>query len=170
MGKKISTKLIRSGLLRTQFMETSEPLFLSSGFTYKTAEEAEKAFKEEKKRFMYSRFGNPTVEIFQKKLADIEGAEVCWATSSGMSAVFTIFMSYLKKGDRVVAGRALFGSCHHILTVILPKFGIEVELIDGKDLNSWEKALKKKTTMIFFETPSNPCLEIIDIKEVTIVR
>ena len=166
MRKKISTKLIRSGRLRTQFMETSEPLFLSSGFTYETAEEAEEAFKEEKKRFMYSRFGNPTVEIFQKKLADIERAEVCWATSSGMSAVFTIFMSYLKKGDRVVAGRALFGSCHHILTVILPKFGIEVELIDGKNLNSWEKALKKKTSMIFFETPSNPCLEIIDIREV----
>ena len=166
MGKKISTKLIRSGLIKTQFMETSESLFLTSGFIYKTAEEAEEAFKEEKRRFMYSRFGNPTVEILQKKLADIEGAEVCWATSTGMSAVFTIFMSYLKKGDRVVAGRALFGSCHHILTVILPKFGIEVELIDGKDLNSWEKALKKKTSMIFFETPSNPCLEIIDIKEV----
>ena len=166
MKKKISTKLIRSGINQTEFMETSESLFLTSGFTYKTAKEAEQAFKEEKKRFMYSRFGNPTVEMLQRKLADIEGAEECWATASGMSAVFTIFMSYLKKGDRIVASRALFGSCHHILTVILPKFGIDVELIDGRSLESWEQALKKKTHMIFFETPSNPCLEIIDIENV----
>ena len=143
MKKKISTKLIRSGINQTEFMETSESLFLTSGFTYKTAKEAEQAFKEEKKRFMYSRFGNPTVEMLQRKLADIEGAEECWATASGMSAVFTIFMSYLKKGDRIVASRALFGSCHHILTVILPKFGIDVELIDGRSLESWEQALKK---------------------------
>ena len=166
MKKKISTKLVRSGNKQTAFMETSESLFLTSGFTYKSANEAEQAFKEEKKRFMYSRFGNPTVDMLQRKLADIEGAEECWATASGMSAVFTIFMSYLRKGDRVVAGRALFGSCHHILTVILPKFGIDVELIDGKKIESWEKALKKKTHMIFFETPSNPCLEIIDIQKV----
>ena len=116
---------------------------------------------------MYSRFGNPTVQMLQDKLADIEGAEVCWCTSTGMAAVFTIFMSFLKKGDRVVAGRALFGSCHHIITKILPRFGIEIELIDGKDLNAWEKALKKRTSLIFFETPSNPCLEIIDIEEVS---
>ncbi len=167
MKKNNSTKLIRSGSMRTEFMETSEPLFLTSGYVYKTAQEAEEAFKEKKERFVYSRFGNPTVNMLQDRLADIEGAEVCWATSTGMSAVFTIFMSYLKSGDRVVAGRALFGSCHHILTLILPKFGIDVELVDGKDLNSWEKALKKKTSMIFFETPSNPCLEIIDIKEIT---
>ncbi len=167
MKKDNSTKLIRSGLKRTEFMETSEPLFLTSGFVYNSAEEAEDAFKERKKRFMYSRFGNPTVHMLQDKLADIEGAEVCWCTSTGMAAVFTIFMSFLKKGDRVVAGRALFGSCHHILTEILPRFGIEVELIDGKDLNAWEKALKKKTSLIFFETPSNPCLEIIDIEEVS---
>ena len=167
MKKDNSTKLIRSGFKRTLFMETSEPLFLTSGFVYKSAEEAEDAFKERKKRFMYSRFGNPTVKILQDKLADIEGAEVCWCTSTGMAAVFTIFMSFLKKGDRVVAGRALFGSCHHIITKILPRFGIKVELIDGKDLNAWDKALKKRTSLIFFETPSNPCLEIIDIKEVS---
>ncbi len=167
MKKKISTKLIRSGIRQTEFMETSESLFLTSGFTYKTANEAELAFKEKKKRFMYSRFGNPTIDMLQRKLADIEEAEECWATASGMSAVFTIFMSYLKKGNRVVASRALFGSCHHILTVILPRFGIEVELIDGKKLDCWEKALKKKTDMIFFETPSNPCLEIIDIEKVS---
>ena len=167
MKKKLSSKLIHSSTNRTQFMETSEPIFLTSGFVYRTAEEAESSFKENKKRFMYSRFGNPTVDILQKKLADIEGAEACWLTSSGMSAVFTIFMSYLKKGDRIVAGRALFGSCHYILTRILPKFGIEVELIDGKDLDCWEKALRRKTSMIFFETPSNPCLELTDIKQVS---
>ena len=100
---------------------------------------------------MYSRFGNPTVNMLQDKLADIEGAEVCWCTSTGMAAVFTIFMSFLKKGDRVVAGRALFGSCHHIITEILPRFGIEVELIDGKDLDAWEKALKKRTSLIFLK-------------------
>ena len=144
MNKKISTDLIHAGKIRTEFMETSEPLFLTSGFIYKTAEEAEASFKEKKKRFLYSRFGNPTIEILQNKLAKLEGAEACWATSTGMAAVFTIFMSYLKKGDRVVAGRALFGSCHHILTSILPRFGIEVELIDASNIETWEKALKKK--------------------------
>ena len=166
MNKKISTDLIHAGKIRTEFMETSEPLFLTSGFVYNTAEEAEASFKEKKKRFLYSRFGNPTIEILQNKLAKLEGAEACWATSTGMAAVFTIFMSYLKKGDRVVAGRALFGSCHHILTSILPRFGIEVELIDASNIESWEKALKKKTNLIFFETPSNPCLEIVDIESV----
>jgi len=116
---------------------------------------------------MYSRFGNPTVDIFEKRMAKLEGAESCWATSSGMSALFTILMSTLKKGDRVVSGRALFGSCHYILTEILPKFGIEVKLVDGTSIKQWELALKKKTKIVFFETPSNPCLEIVDIKKVS---
>ena len=146
--KKISTKLIRGGINRSPFFETSEALYLTSGFVYETAEVAEKSFKEEKNRFMYSRFGNPTIEIFQNKLSLLEEAEVCWATASGMSSLFTILMSYLEAGDRVVAGRALFGSCHHILTKILPKFGIEVQLVDGKDLNKWESALKKKTKVL----------------------
>ena len=165
--KKNSTKLIRGGINRSPFSETSEALYLTSGFVYETAEVAEKAFKEEKNRFMYSRFGNPTIEIFQNKLSLLEEAEVCWATASGMSSLFTILMSYLEAGDRVVAGRALFGSCHHILTKILPKFGIEIKLVDGKDLNEWESALKKKTKIVFFETPSNPCLEMVDINEVS---
>ena len=157
--KKNATNLVRGGLKRSNFSETSESLFLTSGFVYKTAEEAEESFKEEKERFMYSRFGNPTVDTFQKRLALLEGAETCWATSSGMSALFTILMSYLKKGDRLVSGRALFGSCHFIITEILPKFGIEVKLVDGTNLNQWENALKKKTKVVFIETPSNPCLE-----------
>ena len=166
MKKNISTDLVHASKIRTEFMETSESLFLTSGYIYKNAEEAEMAFQDKTKRYMYSRFNNPTVEMLQNKLANIEGAESCWTTSTGMAAVFSIFMSYLKKGDRIVAGRALFGSCHFILTKILPKFGIDVELVDGKDIESWEKALRKKTNMIFFETPSNPCLEIIDIEAV----
>ena len=167
MKKNNSTKLIRSGLNRTEFMETSEPLFLTSGFVYNSAEEAEDAFKERKKRFMYSRFGNPTVTMLQDKLADIEGAEVCWCTSTGMAAVFTIFMSQLSSGDRIVSSKALFGSCQYIITKLLPKYGIEVVLVDGKNIDEWKKKLKKKTKLIFFETPSNPCLELIDIKEVS---
>ena len=166
-NKKVTTNLIRGGFKRTNFSETSEPLFLTSGFVYETAEEAEKSFKDEKNRFMYSRFGNPTVDIFEKRMAKLEGAESCWATSSGMSALFTILMSTLKKGDRVVSGRALFGSCHYILTEILPKFGIEVKLVDGTSVKQWELALKKKTKIVFFETPSNPCLEIVDIEKVS---
>ena len=166
-NKKVTTNLIRGGFKRTNFSETSEPLFLTSGFVYETAEEAEESFKEEKNRFMYSRFGNPTVDIFEKRMAKLEGAESCWATSSGMSALFTILMSTLKKGDRVVSGRALFGSCHYILTEILPKFGIEVKLVDGTNVKQWELALKKKTKIVFFETPSNPCLEIVDIEKVS---
>ena len=166
-NKNNLTNLIRGGIQRSNFSETSESLFLTSGFVYKTAEEAEKSFKEEKERFMYSRFGNPTVDTFQKRMALLEGAEACWATSSGMSALFTILMSYLKKGDRVVSSRALFGSCHFVITEILPRFGIEIKLVDGTNINQWESALKKKTKIVFFETPSNPCLEIVDIKNVS---
>ena len=165
--KKLSTKLIKGGINRSKFLETSDALFLTSGFIYKSAEEAEKSFKEKKERFMYSRFGNPTVEVFQKKMALLEGAEECWGTATGMAALFTILMSYLKSGDRVVSSRALFGSCHYVVTQILPRFGIEVIIVDGTDLNQWEKALKKKTNIVFFETPSNPCLDLVDIKEVS---
>jgi len=164
---KLSTSIIKEGVKRTQYQETSEPIFLTSGFVYKSAEEAEDAFKEKKDRFMYSRFGNPTIETLQKRLATIEGSESCWATSSGMAAVFAIFMSCLKNGDRLVSSKALFGSCHHIITKILPNFGIEIELVDGTDLNAWEKALKKKTKIVFFETPSNPCLDLVDIEAVS---
>ena len=165
--KSNNTQLIRHGNLRSNFNETSESLFLTSGFIYKSAEEAELCFKEEKKKFMYSRFGNPTVEMFQRKLAKIEGAESCWATSTGMAAVFAIFMSQLNTGDRIVSSKALFGSCQYIITKLLPKYGIEVILVDGKNINAWKKELKKKTKLVFFETPSNPCLELIDIKEVS---
>ena len=165
--KSNNTNLIRHGNLRSNFNETSESLFLTSGFIYKSAEEAELCFKEKKKKFMYSRFGNPTVEMFQRKLAKIEGAESCWATSTGMAAVFAIFMSQLNSGDRIISSKALFGSCQYIITKLLPKYGIEVILVDGKNIDAWKKELKKKTKLVFFETPSNPCLELIDIKEVS---
>ena len=165
--KSNNTHLIRHGNLRSNFNETSESLFLTSGFIYKSAEEAELCFKEKKKKFMYSRFGNPTVEMFQRKLAKIEGAESCWATSTGMAAVFAIFMSQLNSGDRIVSSKALFGSCQYIITKLLPKYGVEVILVDGKNIDAWKKELKKKTKLVFFETPSNPCLEIIDIKKVS---
>ena len=134
---------------------------MTSGFVYKTAEDAEKSFKEEKERFMYSRFGNPTVDTFQKRMALLEGAEACWATSSGMSALFTILMSCLKKGDRVVSARALFGSCHFIITEILSKFGIDIKLVDGSNLNQWENALKKKLKLFFLKHHPTLALKLL---------
>ena len=165
----LNTRLVRSGIDRSKFNETSEALYLTSGFTYNSAEEAEACFSGKKNKYMYSRFGNPTINALQNKLAALEGSEACWATSSGMSAVFSIFMSQLKAGDRVVSSRALFGSCHYIITTLLPRFGIKISLVDGKDLNQWEVALKKKTNLVFFETPSNPCLEIVDIENVCLL-
>ena len=169
MKKKYSkqTKLIQSDFNRSNFNETSEALFLTSGFIYRSAEEAEACFLEKKKKFMYSRFSNPTIETFEKKMAELEGAESCLATSTGMSAVFSIFMSQLKSGDRLVSSKALFGSCHYIITKILPNFGINVVLVDGQDNDQWKEALKVKTKLIFFETPSNPCLDLVDIKSVS---
>ncbi len=171
MKKKYSkqTKLIQSDFNRSNFNETSEALFLTSGFIYRSAEEAEACFLEKKKKFMYSRFSNPTIENFEKKMAELEGAESCLATSTGMSAVFSIFMSQLKSGDRLVSSKALFGSCHYIITKILPNFGINVVMVDGQDNDQWKEALKVKTKLVFFETPSNPCLDLVDIKSVSMM-
>lgn len=160
------TQLVRGGLARSRFDETSEAIYMSSGFVYKSAEEAEAAFKEELDRFIYSRYGNPTVGMFQERLAQLEGAEACRGTSSGMSAVFTALLSLTKAGDRVVASRALFGSCHFIISNLLPRYGIETEFVDGTDLGQWEQALAKGATAVFLETPSNPNLEIIDLPTV----
>ena len=171
MGKKKNkgreTNLIHGGQKRSQFKETSEALYLTSGFIYEKAEDAEIAFKGESDDYMYSRFGNPTVDMFQERMALLEGMEDCRATATGMAAVFSSLMCQLKSGDRVVSSRALFGSCHYIITEILPRYGIEVILVDGVDMNQWETALKKKTKLIFLETPSNPTLEIIDLSTVS---
>jgi O-succinylhomoserine sulfhydrylase len=156
----------RGGLLRSQFQETNEAIFMTSGFVYETAEEAEAAFAGDGLRFVYSRYANPTVSMFEERLRLIEGAEACRATSSGMAAVFASLACFVRAGDRVVASRALFGSCLHIIQQILPRYGVETVLVDGRDLDAWKKALKPGVKAVFVESPSNPGLEIIDLKAV----
>ena len=163
---KRETNLVRGGLQRSQFKETSEALFLNSGFVYDSAEDAEAIFKGEQTGYQYSRYANPTVEMFEQRLALLDKSEACFATASGMSAVFGSMMCQLRAGDHVVSASALFGSCRYIIKEILPRFGIEVSFVNGKDLKSWEKNIKKNTKLFFFETPSNPCLELIDIEKV----
>ena len=158
------TVATRGGLQRSQFLETDEALFMTSGFVYRTADEAEAAFAADGLRFVYSRYANPTVSMFEERLRLIEGAEMCRATASGMAAVFAALACFLKAGDRVVASRALFGSCLHILNQILPRFGVVTELVDGRDLAAWQGALAKGARAVFVESPSNPTLEIIDLK------
>ncbi|MFN4284294.1 MAG: O-succinylhomoserine sulfhydrylase [Alphaproteobacteria bacterium] len=162
-----ATKLVRGGLKRSQFQETSEAIFATSGYVYENAEDAESAFKGEKQRYIYSRFSNPTVAMFEERMALLEGAEVCRATASGMSAVFAALAATVRAGDRVVGPRALFGSCLYILTDILPRYGVETVIVDGTDLDQWEKALAKPTKAIFLETPSNPTLEVVDLAKVS---
>ncbi len=162
-----ATLLIRGGLTRTAFNETAEAIFPTSGYVYGSAAEAEAAFAGDVDRFIYSRYGNPTVAMFEERLRLIEGAEACMATASGMAAVFASLASYLSAGDRVVASRALFGSCSVILNEILPRLGIESVLVDGTDLDQWESALKTPTQAVFLESPSNPGLRIVDIAAVS---
>ncbi|MFQ6017255.1 MAG: O-succinylhomoserine sulfhydrylase [Kiloniellaceae bacterium] len=160
------TNLVRGGLERSAFDETSEGLFLTSGYVYPSPEDAEAAFKGELKRYQYSRYANPTVAMFEERLRLLEGAEACFATASGMAAVFAAIMCQVKAGDRVVASRALFGSCHYIIAELLPRYGIETQLVDGRNLAAWEAALSQPTACVFIETPSNPTLEIIDMAAV----
>ena len=163
---RTQTQAVRGGQIRSNFDETSEALFLTSGYAYSSAEQAEATFKGEAEHYQYSRFGNPTVTMFENRLAALEGAEACRATSTGMSAVFFALLALLKSGDRIVAARQLFGSCHYIVTDLLPKYGIQSELVDGGDLAQWEKALAKPTQAVLFESPSNPMLDIVDVKAV----
>lgn len=162
-----ATQAVRGGLDRTGFYETSEALFLNSGFVYDSAEAAERAFTGEDERFVYSRYGNPTVATFQERLRLLEGTEACFATASGMSAVFTALGALLAAGDRVVAARSLFGSCFVILNEILPRWGVETVFVDGPDLDQWREALSVPTQAVFFESPSNPMQEIVDIAAVS---
>ena len=161
------TELVRGGLYRSSHGETSEAIFMNSGYVFKSAEQAEARFAGKKSGYLYSRYGNPTITMFEKRMALNEGAESCFATSTGMSAVFSSLMCFLNSGDHIVASRALFGSCYHIIDKILPRYGINVNLIDGTKLTQWKKYINKKTKCIFFETPSNPAMEIIDIKSVS---
>jgi O-succinylhomoserine sulfhydrylase len=161
------TALVRGGLERSGFEETSEAIYLTSGYVYQSAEEAEAAFKGDRLRYVYSRYANPTVSMFEKRLAALEGAKYCQATASGMSAVFSALFCQLKAGDRVVASRALFGSCLYIVTDILPGCGVETVVVDGGDLDQWREALAQPTKVVFLETPSNPTLDVIDLRTVS---
>ncbi|MCG7429603.1 O-succinylhomoserine sulfhydrylase [Dermacoccus nishinomiyaensis] len=161
------TLAVRSGLARSGFEETAEALYLTSGFVYDSAEAAEAAFSGESDRFVYSRYGNPTTAMLQERLAALEGAEACTATASGMSAVFTALAALLGAGDRVVASRGLFGSCFVILDEILPRWGVETVFVDGPDLEQWRQALSQPTTAVFFESPSNPMQELVDMRAVS---
>ena len=157
------TDAVRGGLSRSGFGETAEALYLTSGFTYGSADEALESFTDETDHFLYSRFHNPTIATFEKRLAAIEGAEYCIATGSGMSAMFASIACLVSAGDRVVASAAMFSSCHVVLTEILPKWGVTVELVKGNDKAAWQAALSTPTKAVFIETPSNPLLEIVDI-------
>ena len=160
------TLAVRAGQVRTPFQETSEALFLTSGYAYEQAEEAEARFKGEIGGYQYSRFGNPTVSVFEERMAALEGAPVGRATATGMAAVTAVFLAGLKTGDHVVAARAMFGSCLHVVEQILPRFGIHTTLVDGEDAGAWERAMRPQTRMAFLETPSNPTLSIVDLKAV----
>jgi len=161
-----ATRLVRGGTTRSRFGETSEALYLTSGFCYPDAETAERRFKGEDDGFVYGRYGNPTVEMFEQRLALLEGAPACYGTASGMAAVWGALSSHMKAGDHVVAAKALFGSCYQIITSILPRFGISFTLVDGNDLQAWQAAVTPQTKCFFLETPCNPTLEVIDIKAV----
>ena len=161
------TSAVREGLARSGFGETSEALYLNSGFTYTDSQEAADAFTDQTDHFLYSRFHNPTVAMFEKRLAAIEGAEHCVATASGMAAMFASLACIFEAGDHIVASAAMFSSCHVVITEILPKWGVTYELVKANDKAGWEKALSKKVKAVFIETPSNPLLEIVDIRFVS---
>ena len=161
-----ATLLVRGGTERSAYEETSEALYMTSGFVYGTAAEAEAAFKADGSRYVYSRYRNPTVTMFEERLRLIEGAEACRATASGMAAVFAALMCKVRAGQRVVASKALFGSCHYIVSELLPRYGVETVQVDGRDLGAWEAALAPGAAVAFCESPSNPAMEIIDLTEV----
>ena len=161
-----ATLLVHGGIERSQFGETAEALFLTSGFVYDSAEQAEATFAGTEAHYQYSRFGNPTVSMLESRLALLEGAEACRVTATGMAAVHAALLSHVSRGERVVASRALFGSCHWIVSTLLPRYGIETEFVDGTDLDAWRAALARPARMVLLETPSNPMLEIIDLRAV----
>ncbi|WP_187830363.1 O-succinylhomoserine sulfhydrylase [Siccirubricoccus phaeus] len=161
-----ATLLVRGGTSRSNHDETAEALFLTSGFVYESAEQAEATFAGGVQHFQYSRFGNPTATMLEQRLAALEGAEACRLTATGMAAVHAAMLSHLKAGDRVVASRALFGSCHWIVSTLLPRYGIEGVFVDGGDLAQWEAALAKPAALVLLETPSNPMLELVDLPAV----
>ena len=162
-----ATRQVRAGQERSPFGETSEALYMTSGFVYDSAEQAARAFTGEEEHYVYSRYANPTINTFEQRLAAIEGAKFCKGTASGMAAVFAALAAHLKTGDRIVAASALFGACFHVISKILPQWGITAEFVDGTDLNAWKEALSTPAQAVFLETPSNPALAITDIAAVS---
>lgn len=161
------TRLVHGGALRSQYGETSEALFLTQGFVYDRAEQAEARFKNEDPGYQYSRFGNPTVAMFEERMRLLECADEARATATGMAAVNAALLSYLKAGDHIVSARALFGACRYIVETLCPRFGIEATLVDGRDLDAWRRAVRPNTKVMFFETPANPTLDLVDIAGVS---
>jgi len=161
-----NSKLIRGALNKTQFREQSESLFLTSGLVYESAEQAEAIFKGDETGLQYTLYANQTIDTFDNRMAFIDGAVCCFATASGMAAVFASLMCQLQAGDHVVSATALFGSCREIIKNVITRYGIKVSFVDGKNIDNWEKEIKPNTKIFFFETPSNPCLELVDIEAV----
>ncbi|MCE2575428.1 O-succinylhomoserine sulfhydrylase [Komagataeibacter sp. FNDCR2] len=159
-----ATRLINAGLERTPYGETSEAMFLTSGFVYDNAEQAEGTFTGDVSHYQYSRFGNPTLSNLERRLCDLEGAEACALTATGMGAVSSALLAQVRAGDRVVASRALFGSCHWIVAELLPRYGVETVFVDGGDLAAWKDALALPTRAVLLESPSNPMLDVLDIR------
>ncbi|MFV0432170.1 MAG: trans-sulfuration enzyme family protein [Alphaproteobacteria bacterium] len=164
--KRFETNAINTGTEVSQFMETSEPIYMNSGFVYSSAEEAEAAFKGDIQRHVYARFHNPTSDALEARLAILEGGEACRVTGSGMSAIFTTLMGLLEQGDHIVAARSMFSSSFYIITEILPRFNIKYTLVDDADIASWKQALSKPTKLVLIETPTNPTCEILDVKAI----
>lgn len=157
------TRLVHSGTLRSQYGETSEALFLTQGYVYNSAEECEARFKGEDPGFIYSRYSNPTIAMFERRMIELEGAEAARSAATGMAAVTTAILAPLKAGDHVVASRALFGSCLYVIQDLLPRYGIEATLVDGADLDQWQRAVRPNTKTFFLESPTNPTLDVLDI-------
>lgn len=164
---KPATTLVHGGTLRSEFGETSEAIYLTQGYVYDTAEAAEARFKGEEPGFIYSRYANPTVDMFEKRMCALEGAEDARATASGMAAVAAAVLCSVKAGDHIVAARALFGSCRWVVETLAPRYGIEATLVDGRDIANWQKAVRPNTKLFFLESPTNPTLEVIDIAAVS---
>jgi len=160
------TRLVHGGTLRSQFGETSEALFLTQGYVYDTAEQCEARFKGQDPGFIYSRYSNPTIAMFERRMIELEGAEAARSTATGMAAVTTAILAPLRAGDHVVASKALFGSCLYVVQDLLPRYGIETTLVDGFDLDQWQRALRPNTKTFFLESPTNPTLDVLDISAI----
>ncbi|MEM8854388.1 MAG: aminotransferase class I/II-fold pyridoxal phosphate-dependent enzyme, partial [Pseudomonadota bacterium] len=166
----LATRLVHEGAARSPYGETCEAMFLTQGYVYDSAEEAAARFAGEAEGYVYSRYGNPTVSMFEARMASLEGAEAARATASGMAAVTAALVAALKAGDHVVASGALFGGCRYVVETYLPRFGVETTLVDGTDLNAWRDAVRPNTRAFFMETPTNPTLALVDIEGVAKIR